>query len=108
MKGAKLRLGPFAVIEQARYTLLITQDAVMSQDPGCYLDAGISLDHTDVIIVKSGYHFKMAFEDYGNCYIVETPGLSGFHPEQLPFEKCRPIYPLDPIELPFLESVDLQ
>lgn len=108
MKGAKLRLGPFAVIEQARYTLLVTHDAVMSQDPGCYLDAGISLDNTDVIIVKSGYHFKLAFEDYGDCHIVETPGLSGFHPEQLPFEKCRPIYPLDPIELPFLESVDLQ
>lgn len=108
MKGAKLRLGPFAVIEQARYTLLITYDAVMSQDPGCYLDAGISLDNTDAIIVKSGYHFKMAFEDYGNCYIVETPGLSGFHPEQLPFEKCRPIYPLDSIELPCLESIDLQ
>jgi len=108
MKGAKLRLGPFAVIEQARYTLLVTQDAVMSQDPGCYLDAGISLDDTDVIIVKSGYHFKMAFEDYGDCYIVETPGLSGFHPEQLPFEKCRPIYPLDSVELPFLESVYLQ
>ncbi len=108
MKGALLRIGPYAVIENERYTLLVTHDAVMSQDPGCFLDAGISLDNTDIIIVKSGYHFKMAFQDYGLCAIAETPGLSGFHPEVLPFEKCRPIYPLDSIERPFSDVILLQ
>src|SRR5690606_6745118 len=62
MRGATLRLGPYAVLRHPRYDLLITQDAVMSQDPGCYLDAGIGLDDVGIIVVKSGYHFKLAFD----------------------------------------------
>lgn len=95
MRGATLRLGPYAVLRNDRYDLLITQDAVMSQDPGCYLDAGIDLDGVDVIVVKSGYHFKLAFSDMGECACAETPGLTGYHPERLPFDKARPLYPLD-------------
>jgi len=97
MQGATLRLGPYAVLENERYTLLITKDAVMSQDPGCFLDAGIDLDRADVIVTKSGYHFKLAFDVYGPCVCVETPGFSGFHPHRLPFSSARPLYPLDHI-----------
>ncbi|MGE8686869.1 MAG: M81 family metallopeptidase [Achromobacter sp.] len=95
MRGATLRLGPHAVLRNPRYELLITQDAVMSQDPGCYLDAGMDLDATDLIVVKSGYHFKLAFADIGECACAETPGLTGYHPDQLPFDRARPLYPLD-------------
>lgn len=95
MRGATLRLGPHAVLRNERYDLLITQDAVMSQDPGCYLDAGIDLDAVDLIVVKSGYHFKLAFADMGDCACAETPGLTGYHPERLPFDLARPLYPLD-------------
>lgn len=95
MRGATLRLGPHAVLHNERYDLLITQDAVMSQDPGCYLDAGIDLDSADLIVVKSGYHFKLAFADMGDCACAETPGLTGYHPERLPFDLARPLYPLD-------------
>jgi len=97
MKGGVLRLGPHAVLEGDNFIALITQDAVMSQDPGCYLDAGVTLDGADIIVVKSGYHFKLAFQDYGLCVIAETPGLTGFAPETLPFKHCRPIYPLDAV-----------
>lgn len=97
MKGGVLRLGPYAVLEGEHFVAVITQDAVMSQDPGCYLDAGVPLDGADIIVVKSGYHFKLAFQDYGACVIAETPGLTGFAPATLPFKHCRPIYPLDTI-----------
>jgi len=98
MRGATLRLGPYAVLRHPRYDLLITQDAIMSQDPGCYLDAGIDLDAADIIVVKSGYHFKLAFDALGACACAETPGLTGYHPERLPFERARPLYPLDTID----------
>lgn len=97
MRGATMRLGPYAVLESDRYQLLITKEAVMSQDPGCYLDIGIDLDSADVIVTKSGYHFKLAFDVFGPCLCIETPGYSGFHPERLPFSLARPIYPVDPI-----------
>ncbi|MBO1112605.1 M81 family metallopeptidase [Bordetella petrii] len=107
MRGATLRLGPYTVLRHPRYDLLITQDAIMSQDPGCYLDAGIDLDAADIIVVKSGYHFKLAFDTLGACACAETPGLTGYHPERLPFGRARPLYPLDeiafrpaPVDLP--------
>ncbi|MCD0504819.1 M81 family metallopeptidase [Bordetella petrii] len=107
MRGATLRLGPYAVLRHPRYDLLITQDAIMSQDPGCYLDAGIDLDTAGIIVVKSGYHFKLAFDTLGVCACAETPGLTGYHPERLPFDRARPLYPLDeiayrpaPVDLP--------
>ncbi len=31
----------------------------------------------------------------GECACAETPGLTGYHPERLPFERARPLYPLD-------------
>lgn len=97
MQGATMRLGPYAVLENDRYQLLITRDAVMSQDPGCYLDVGIDLDSADIIVTKSGYHFKLAFDVFGSCVCIETPGYSGFHPARLPFASARPIYPVDPV-----------
>jgi len=98
MRGATLRLGPYAVLRHPRYDLLITQDAVMSQDPGCYLDAGIGLDDVGIIVVKSGYHFKLAFDELGACACAETPGLTGYHPHRLGFARARPLYPLDEID----------
>lgn len=95
MRGATLRLGPHAVLSHPRFELLITQDAVMSQDPGCYLDAGIDLTACQLIVAKSGYHFKLAFDTLGACDCAETPGLTGYHPQRLPFERARPLYPLD-------------
>ncbi len=97
MQGAQMRLGPYAVFTSGTLTLLLTAQPLMSQDPGCYLDAGIDLDATDVIICKSGYHFKMAFSTWGECACVATPGLTLFDPERFEFVKARPLYPLDDI-----------
>jgi microcystin degradation protein MlrC len=95
LRGATLRIGEYAVLEADRVTLLITRDPLMSQDPGCFLDAGIGLDDADVVVVKSGYHFKLAFGDWGECVCIETPGLTVFDPFVLGLEKARPLYPLD-------------
>ena len=95
MRGATMRIGAYAVLQAGRVTLLITRDPLMSQDPGCFLDLGIGLDDADVVVVKSGYHFKLAFGAWGECVCIETPGLTVFDPFVLGLKKARPLYPLD-------------
>ena len=97
MRGAQLRIGPYAVLEGEDWALLITEQPLMSQDPGCFLDCGIDLATASFIVAKSGYHFKLAFGDYGSCVCVATPGLSNYDPQTLPITKARPLYPLDPM-----------
>ena len=95
MRGATLQIGDYAVLKAGRVTLLITRNPLMSQDPGCFLDVGIGLDDVDVVVVKSGYHFKLAFGAWGECVCIETPGLTVFDPFVLGLKKARPLYPLD-------------
>lgn len=95
MRGATLRIGDYAVLRCERATLLITREPLMSQDPGCFLDVGIDLDEADIVVVKSGYHFKLAFTGWGQCLSIATPGLTVFDPFVLGLEKARPVYPLD-------------
>lgn len=99
MKGASLRIGPFAVFECDRHVLLLTKEPLMSQDPGCFLDCGIDLTEADVIVAKSGYHFKLAFGLFGSCVCVSTPGLTTYEPATFDFSKARPLFPLD--DFPF-------
>jgi microcystin degradation protein MlrC len=98
MKGATLPIGPHAVFSGERFVLLLTKDPLMSQDPGCFLDVGIDLACADVIVVKSGYHFKLAFDEIGACVCVSTPGLTNYDPAGFDFSKARPLYPLDDFE----------
>ncbi len=95
MRGSSLRIGPFAVFEGDNFVLLITKEPLMSQDPGCFLDCGIDLVGADIIIAKSGYHFKLAFDELGTCVCAATPGLSTYDPRAFRIEKARPLYPLD-------------
>jgi microcystin degradation protein MlrC len=97
MGGLSMRIGPNAVFESGAVCLLITRDPLMSHDPGCFLDVGIDLDRADVVIVKSGYHFKLAFAPFGHCVCVSTPGLSSFDPAALGLLKARPLHPLDDV-----------
>ena len=95
MRGATLQIGEYAVLQAGRATLLVTRNPLMSQDPGCFLDVGIDLDAAEVVVVKSGYHFKLAFGAWGDCVCIATPGLTVFDPFVLGLKQARPIYPLD-------------
>lgn len=98
MHGATLRMGPYAVFAGDGFTLLITQDPLMSQDPGCFLDCGIELAQANIIVAKSGYHFKLGFGSYGPCVCVATPGLTLYEPQAGHFKQARPLYPIDDFE----------
>jgi microcystin degradation protein MlrC len=98
MQGATLRIGPYAVFAGENFCLLLTRDPVMSQDPGCFIDCGIDLSTANIIVAKSGYHFKLAFGGYGPCICVETPGLTVYTPSANDFIKARPLFPIDEFE----------
>lgn len=83
-------------MQESRFTVIITRDALMSQDPGCFLDLGLknSADY-DVIVAKSGYHYKLSFSEMSDCVNAATPGLTMYEPEKLGLLKARPIHPID-------------
>ncbi|WP_321954232.1 M81 family metallopeptidase [Paraburkholderia bannensis] len=95
MGGADLRIGPHAVVKGERFAIVITNDALMSQDPGCFLDLGLDPANFDVTVAKSGYHYKLSFSATSDCVNVATPGVTMYEPEQLDLVKGRPLYPVD-------------
>ncbi|MFN1232491.1 M81 family metallopeptidase [Enterobacter hormaechei] len=102
MRNARLRIGPYAVIRSSNITMLVTREPLMSQDPGCYLDTGINPGEFDLVVAKSGYHYKLAFSETGECCSINSPGLTSYQPEKLGLEKARPIYPVDMVEPDFV------
>jgi microcystin degradation protein MlrC len=52
-----------------------------------------------VIVAKSGYHFKLSFEGLATPLVVNTPGLTNWRPGFFDYQAARPFYPEDAIEL---------
>ncbi|NIA70431.1 M81 family metallopeptidase [Pelagibius litoralis] len=97
MAGQTSSLGETAVIEAGRCTLLLTTLAGLTQDPAAFTSQGIDLSQQDLIVSKSGFHFKLSFEDIATPVVVGTPGLSLYKPGIVPFRAKRPIWPEDDV-----------
>lgn len=93
--GQASTLGETAVVEVGEVTLILTSVAGMWQDRAAFESQGIDLRRYDVIVVKSGYHFKLSFRGIATPLIAATPGLSAYRPGFFPFAKARPFYPED-------------
>jgi microcystin degradation protein MlrC len=65
--------------------------------PEAFTSQGIDIRKADIIVVKSGYHFKIFYENIASPLCADTPGLTVFRPQAFPFRAARPIYPLDHI-----------
>ena len=100
MTGVPVDLGPTAILQVGKLSLLLTTKAPFVQDPAAYESHGLRLSDFDAVVAKSGNHFKLAFAERATPLVVDSPGLSRFQPNDFPFSRARPIYPLDPIELP--------
>lgn len=98
--GQASTLGETAVIESGDVTLILTSVAGMWQDRAAFESQGIALADFDLIVVKSGYHFKLSFEGIATPVIAATPGLSAYRPGFFPFRDARPFYPEDPAAVP--------
>jgi microcystin degradation protein MlrC len=99
MTGVPVELGRTAVLQAGKLALLLTSRAPFVQDPAAFEDHGLPLSEFDALVVKSGYHYKLAFGTEATPMTVDTPGLGAYRPHELPFRRGRPLHPLDSVEL---------
>lgn len=104
LRGEPAELGDTAVLQRGALTALVTSLPGFTQDPAAFCSQSIDLSAQDVIVAKSGYHFKISFAGIGPCIVVDTPGISNYRPALLPFAKRRPIYPEDEVPEPTFEA----
>lgn len=100
-RGAKNDLGECAVLASGNVKIIVTERAPAVLDPAFYETVGITLASQDAVVAKSANHYKLSFEGIAKTITVDTPGLSAFRLNELPFTKPRPIYPLDDVEWDF-------
>lgn len=80
-------LGRTALLRSGNVTVLATALPGFTQDPAAFESQGARLAEYDVIVSKSGYHFKLSFENIGTCVVVNTPGISNYRPGSIPYRK---------------------
>jgi microcystin degradation protein MlrC len=98
MAGVPVSLGETAVLAVGRVRVLLTSRAGLVQDPEAYESHGILLADLDLLVAKSANHYKLSFAGLATPVTVDSPGLSRFAPQDLPFVKARPIHPLDAVD----------
>jgi microcystin degradation protein MlrC len=91
-------LGRTAVLQIDKILLLLMSRSGIVMFPHSYTSQGIDISELDFVVAKSGYHFKIFFEGIATPLCVDTPGLTVFRPEEFPFTRGRPFYPLDDIK----------
>jgi microcystin degradation protein MlrC len=104
LRNEPASLGDTAILRSGKITVLAMSLPGFSQDPAAFRSQGIDLADKDIVVVKSGYHFKISFETIGPCLVVDTPGISNYRSGLLPFAKRRPIHPEDAIPRPPLAA----
>lgn len=103
LAGEAAELGQTAVLEAGNITVMATAQAGFTQDPNAFRSNGLELEAFDVIVSKSGYHFKLSFGAIGPCVVADTPGLTNYKTGRFPFALRRPVYPED--DLPPFDPV---
>src|SRR5262249_29602634 len=101
--GQASSLGETAIVA-GPLTLLLTSRAGLTQDPEAFASQGIDLLAQDLIVAKSGYHFKINFAGVATPLVVDTPGLTNWRPGLFHYVHARPFYPEDDVALDTIES----
>ena len=99
LAGESAELGNTALLRTGNVTVLATSLPGFSQDPEAFRSQGADPAEFDAVVAKSGHHFKLSFAKTGTCIVIDTPGISSYRPGALPFQKRRPIYPEDPVDM---------
>lgn len=86
-------LGETATLKCGNLVLLVTAMPGFTQDPQAFRSQGLEPGDFDIVVTKSGYHFKLAFADIGPCISIDSPGTSNYRPGYLPYRKLQSVYP---------------
>ncbi len=98
--GMPADLGETVVLEAGNVTAIVTTLPGCTQDPQAFLSNGVDPRDYDIVVSKSGYHFRLSFAGTGPCMVVDTPGLSNYRPGLFAYRRRRPCYPEDRIDMP--------
>ena len=95
--GKKVAMGPTAVVETGKLSVVVASRAVLMVDPELYRSQGIEPLEQDVIAVKSPTLFRPGYAGITERVIdLDMPGVCRGNLKKVPFSKIeRPIYPLD-------------
>lgn len=93
LAGEPAVLGDCAVLHSGNLTVLATSRPGLTQDPEAFLSNGIDPADYDVVVVKSGFHFKLSFSGIGPCIAIGTPGMSNVEGGMFTFRKRQRMWP---------------
>lgn len=98
--GVRFDMGPVAVLETGRVTLLVQSRAVQANDQNVFLSAGVDLDDLDAVVLKGAAAVRAGWADRVRRFAnVDSPGLTASRVQDLPYERVsRPLWPLDEFE----------
>ncbi|MBM3540954.1 MAG: M81 family metallopeptidase [Alphaproteobacteria bacterium] len=100
LAGEPSSLGPTALLAHANATVLAMTYPGYTQDPHAFSSQGADLRDFDLVVAKSGFHFKLSFAGIGTAIVADTPGVSNYRPGLLPYRRRRPCWPEDDIPAP--------
>lgn len=95
--GRRTAIGAYAVFEVGQVRVALTARPNAFVDPEYFRAMGLDLEASDVIVTRSGYHYSLNFGDMGTCVTVDSPGMTSYRVDELPFTVARPFHPLDPV-----------
>ena len=104
--GYTMKLGAYAVLGVGRLRILLTDQPYSYLDPDYFRAMGVDPAAMGIVVTRSGYHFTLNFAATGECITVDTPGMTSYRVQELPFTVARPFFPLDePTFTPALASI---
>ncbi len=102
LAGDRVEMGPCAVVRCKGVTILLTSRATPPMDLGQWLSQGIDPSKFSFIGVKAAVAHRGAYARIAQRMLwVDTPGPCSSRLSRFAFQKLRrPIFPLDPMEVP--------
>ncbi|KRE09647.1 hypothetical protein ASE63_03680 [Bosea sp. Root381] len=101
MAGVEADFGDYAVLAAGALSVVVTSLVPNAHDPAFYDCVGLPLSSQRAVVARSANHYKLSFAGVAIPVTVDTAGMTAFRPQDLPFDKIRPVYPLDEVHWDF-------
>jgi microcystin degradation protein MlrC len=86
-------MGDTAVLDLGTVTLMITTIPALTHDTAAFTSQRIEPADFDLVVVKSGNHFQLSFDNIGRPVKALTRGLGAYAPGTFTFRHRGPVYP---------------
>ncbi len=90
-KGARMSLGPCALLEIAGVVVLVSSKPVQTADQAIFKHIGVNPASKSIVALKSSVHFRNDFESMAtDIMVVSSPGPVYADPSVLQYKNIRP------------------